>query len=96
VTLTEFLLARIAEDESDVWSFRDSGESGYWTWQRMLAEFQAKRRIVEEHAGGGGPLCEACADGLWNLERTSLPCPTLRLLALPYADHADYREEWRP
>ena len=21
---------------------------------------------------------------------------TLRLLALPYADHSDYREEWRP
>jgi hypothetical protein len=24
------------------------------------------------------------------------PCPTLRLLALPYADHPDYRPEWRP
>ena len=24
------------------------------------------------------------------------PCPTLRLLALPYADHPDYQEEWRP
>lgn len=24
------------------------------------------------------------------------PCPTLRLLALPYADHPDYRDEWRP
>ncbi len=24
------------------------------------------------------------------------PCSTLRLLALPYSDHPDYREEWRP
>lgn len=24
------------------------------------------------------------------------PCPTLRLLALPYADRPGYREEWRP
>lgn len=23
-------------------------------------------------------------------------CPTKRLLALPYADHPDYRQEWRP
>ena len=24
------------------------------------------------------------------------PCPTLRILALPYASRADYRPEWRP
>jgi hypothetical protein len=24
------------------------------------------------------------------------PCQTLRLLALPYADHPDYRPEWKP
>lgn len=24
------------------------------------------------------------------------PCPTLRLLALPHADHPDYREGWKP
>lgn len=24
------------------------------------------------------------------------PCPTLRLLALPYAGHPDYRQEWAP
>lgn len=24
------------------------------------------------------------------------PCTTLRLLALPYADHESYREEWKP
>ncbi|MFE1550590.1 DUF6221 family protein [Streptomyces sp. NPDC058718] len=27
---------------------------------------------------------------------TSDGCRTLRLLALPFADHPDYREEWRP
>jgi uncharacterized protein DUF6221 len=26
----------------------------------------------------------------------SYPCPTLRALAAPYADHPDYRDEWRP
>lgn len=24
------------------------------------------------------------------------PCPTLRSLALPYADREGYRQEWRP
>jgi hypothetical protein len=24
------------------------------------------------------------------------PCDTVLALALPYADHPDYREEWRP
>jgi hypothetical protein len=24
------------------------------------------------------------------------PCETLKLLALPHADHPDYHEEWRP
>lgn len=40
---------------------------------RVLAEVEAKRRIVFEVA-----------------------MPVLALLALPYADHPDYREEWRP
>ncbi|WP_373305012.1 DUF6221 family protein [Streptomyces bluensis] len=26
----------------------------------------------------------------------SRPCPTLRLLALPYADRDGYQESWRP
>jgi hypothetical protein len=108
--LAEFLLARIAEDElwasqASPWATgsRDEGQPiawkrHVWNWSpmRVLDECDAKRRIVEEHAGGGGSICSVCADGMWNLERASLPCQTLRLLALPYADHPDYREEWKP
>lgn len=56
---------------------------------RVLAEVDAKRQIIAEHF----PVdpCDA-HDGVF----TSILCPTLRLLALPYADHPDYREEWRP
>jgi len=54
---------------------------------RVLAECSAKRRIVELG------VCTACAT-------EAQPCDhradTLRLLALPYADHEDYREEWTP
>ena len=33
--------------------------------------------------------CDDPIDALW-------PCDTVRLLALPYADHPDYDESWRP
>ena len=108
MTLTEFLLARIAEEEhvAQQWPLAlDPPPKGHAFWidtaghpvyeprTKVLAECEAKRRIVEIH----GPsdrreydyaLCKRCTDGH--------PCDTLRLLALPYADHPDYREEWRP
>jgi hypothetical protein len=90
VTLTEFLLARIAEDEEDARSvhWEDAGiGSDDPIRSRWLAECEAKRRIVEgmtvtaEVEGGGYEI--ALRDAL-------------RALALPFADHPDYREEWRP
>jgi hypothetical protein len=96
--LTEFLLARIAEDEAaaDRLFFRrelappifagDPPRYGYYTVRdRVLAECEAKRRIVEVAA--------------WLLQdgtRAQLTAhQLLGALALPYADHPDYREEWR-
>lgn len=68
---------------------------------RVLAEVDAKRRIVDWHERQC--TCDPCtADGdeLPNTERSDGgfgdDCPTLRLLALPYADHPDYRSEWAP
>ncbi|SFY52079.1 DUF6221 family protein [Streptomyces sp. F-1] len=69
---------------------------------RVLAEVDAKRRLLAEHelvpAGQGGELgCDICvATPSWGPEVVSGPCTTLRLLALPFADHPDYREAWRP
>lgn len=63
---------------------------------RVLREIDARRRIAEHHdhyrseSIGNGPACFTCGPGLgW-------PCPTLRALALPYADRPGYRAEWRP
>jgi hypothetical protein len=52
---------------------------------RVLAECEAKRRIVER-CGWIGPGAPAyhLAQGI------------LGELVLPYADHAEFREEWRP
>ncbi|MEU8829364.1 DUF6221 family protein [Streptomyces sp900116325] len=74
---------------------------------RVLAEVEAKRQLVKLHgratlrAGGGAQyfatetVCRSCEPNHQFPER-SWPCPTLRLLALPYADHPDYRPEWAP
>jgi len=68
-------------------SRRPSGES------RVFAECKAKRRIVEWAApvltnwpGAAAGARHVSDDGL----------DVLRILALPYADHPDYDEEWRP
>lgn len=85
LTLTDFLLQRIAEDEAEVQNALALHGSGT-TWRlghaldpaRVLAECEAKRRTVE-----------------WLVMEPRDEQP-LRFLALPYADHEDYREEWKP
>ncbi len=101
--LTEFLLACIAEDEAGASSFlhfevRDGIPGNYAIRERVLVECEAKRRVVAEHPIDTdviNPGCRVCdstpEDGVWG----DGPCATLRALALPYADHPDYREEWR-
>jgi hypothetical protein len=76
-----------------------------WNPSRVLAECDAKRRIIIYHdvilvwpSGTTGAKyytgsvrrCASCEDV------KVLPCPTLRYLALPYADRPGYRDEWRP
>ncbi|MCW2950823.1 MAG: hypothetical protein JWN41_1836 [Thermoleophilia bacterium] len=103
MTLTEFLLARIAEDESQARMRIQSGEPKYapvpWgcpSANRVLAECEAKRQIVDEHAdyGSYGKTCQTCSES--DIDNKPWPCPTLRALALPYADHPDCRDEWKP
>lgn len=74
---------------------------------RVLREIEAKRQLVKLHgratlrAGGGAQyfdttiVCRTCEPS-YQFPEMSWPCSTLRLLALPYADHPDYRESWRP
>lgn len=55
----------------------------------VLADVDAKRGILDE-AGRYSPELEHGDNGEWAFDIV------LRLLALPYSDHPDYREEWRP
>ena len=104
-TITQFLLARIAEDEAVVSALDcECGDAASTPDPlpscpaRVLAECAAKRAIVELHVEAvryvsiGRPEveslgCETCAgyDG-----PLTYPCPTLRHLATPYAEHPDY------
>jgi hypothetical protein len=68
---------------------------------RVLAEVDTRRRILGLHAPRGRDdgcvICDAgngscgCMGGDWEY-----PCDTVKLLALTFADHPDYRDEWRP
>jgi hypothetical protein len=88
LTLTEFLLARIAEDEAVARATID--ELAFLgpprTRGRAIADCEAKKRIVERfarHSQSG-------------TSRECRRCDTLRDLASVYADHPDYRAEWKP
>ncbi|MEV0352785.1 DUF6221 family protein [Nonomuraea sp. NPDC050680] len=61
---------------------------------RVLHEIEAKRRILDELAGFVAeaeflPVDEGNAT-------KAMAVGVVRLLALPYADHAAYQEKWRP
>lgn len=141
MTLTEFLVARIAVDEEAALA----AGSGRWkhdgSWYlegvehevvgpdevafthpayinhitrhdpaRVLAECEAKRRIMELHPIYRGPRiqdvgldtdfgCETChtldrVHGGSLIEALGY-CDTLLALASVYSDHQDFREEWR-
>jgi hypothetical protein len=119
LTLADFLLARVAEDEASADELHwDACEHHYgreiggfpcdcWYPERVRRECDAKRRIVELHAPvevyRGRPLvCTVCVqvddggDYVIGAPGDVWPCTTLRALASVFADHPDYREEWRP
>jgi hypothetical protein len=101
--LIEFVLARIAEDEAaalaveaDVW---DQAE-GRWRYRptRVLAECEAKRRIVErwrdltyevEQAESRGDYDAAPVATAFAYEQV------VKVIAAVRADHPDYQEDWR-
>lgn len=70
---------------------------------RVLAEVDAKRRLLTVHqrdtsySFSGCITCDAGDNscGCMGGSAYDYPCETLRVLALPYADHPDYREEWK-
>lgn len=68
---------------------------------RVLAECETKRHIVEIHRrieeAYPDPKSWCCSECSASGEYPSgWPCDTLACLALAYASHDDYRQEWKP
>ena len=65
---------------------------------RVLAEVDAKRRAVAKCAKwlSYGPVGDMDVDRAGDGAYVDAAETMLRLLALPYADHEAYREDWRP
>ncbi len=134
MTITEFLTARLDEDEAGAMStfsvyvrpadggkgvlidhdtnpvlpgaLRGIAMEGDWTEltyshhpspARVLAEVEAKRQIVTTYAAHDDEPMSSDA-GFHNCGDSCVYSAmdwTLRVLALPYASHADYDEAWR-
>lgn len=84
-------------ETDDRQSMRDAAHIALNDPARVLREVEAKRRLLEWHRkptmvefsnGTYRTMGCRCYDG-W-------PCSTMRLLALPFDYHPDYRADWRP
>jgi hypothetical protein len=76
---------RDSDDIGDVQQQEHAMHIARWDPARVLAEVEARRRMVDELAALDG-------DPVNGLAITRM----MHLLALPYAEHPDYRKEWRP
>lgn len=101
MTIVEFLLARLGEDEAEakqlIAAFPSLTAALHGPRQaetstrleigaaRVLLAAQAKRRIVQRLAPHADVENGCRCD----------PCLTLRDLAFPYIGHAEFRDEWR-
>ena len=103
MSLVDFVLARIAEDEEHgrLGDGTDFVPAGYWDNARVLAEVEAKRRLVDWSAPvSGSERVPTDRPGVYDVRPVRHVNEdgedVLRYLAMPYADHPDYLEEWRP
>lgn len=123
LTISEFLLARISEDEAVALRLRDAGFSranvdsdwlevpeqevqGAFTERfdvaRVLAECKGKAGVIGAYRGAvrsRDALLDSGAEAAL-VTSAGMTVAALELalisLTLPYADHPDYRQEWRP
>ena len=110
MTLTEFLTARLDEDEARATAAALRRREGpdatssseldrAFTPARLQAEVEAKRQLVHLAYEATGLDMDKDLDRDVDAREVSgieiVGERMLRALALPYADHADYREAWR-
>jgi hypothetical protein len=86
----------------------DDAHQAHWNPWRVLSSCVAKRLVIAAHRDVGPGLdrradadralkpraCSTC--GQYDEYAIEWPCYTLRVLALDWVEHPDYRLEWRP
>lgn len=99
-TLTEFLLARIAEDEAELGTLmvRDegAGPNGLgWAEVGAISEvlMTSHARALRECQAKRQII--ARYDGCDDCGGSDDPCAALLAIGSVYGDHPDYRDEWR-
>lgn len=78
-------------EPDDAQSMDDANHIARWDPARVLAEIEAKRRILDKHAR----VLEG-DNWAWFAGSESESEWYVRILALPYAGREGWREEWRP
>jgi hypothetical protein len=107
-SITEFLEARIAEDEAQARAVLATVAPDEWEnptkWGNFYAEdvafwdSQTPARILAECVAKRAIVglhkvgADQCDEH--NAMFESIPCPTILALAAVYKDHPDYRQEW--
>ena len=106
MNITEFLAARITEDEAEAQVAKaEFAHGGYGCYgpARVLAECAAKRAIIEQSEAANDldkfqeedrPKWIEEFDGRDFAKAPYLGEQLLRILAAVYKDHPDYQQEW--
>jgi len=95
-------------DQSDHADDADGAHAAHWNPWRVLSSCVAKRLVIAAHRDVGPGLdrraepdrslkahaCSTC--GQYDEYAIEWPCYTLRVLAIDWVEHPDYRLEWRP
>jgi hypothetical protein len=106
MTITEFLEARIDEDEERAtsgwvrlgdtrWETDNYGRN-FLTPSAVLAECAAKRALSSLHSlttYRTQKVCDSCGDW-WDGSPIDYPCDTIKIIAAVYAGHPDYQSDW--
>lgn len=78
-----------------------AGHIAYWDPARVLADIEAKRRLIDLHVNDGSatlPSCAVCDVGSHScgcVGWDEWPCETLKILVQPYSSRPDFNEDWR-
>lgn len=103
VDIVEFLSERIREDEAaarKILSDRAVSESGKWYEHRLLLECEAKKRVIRiVESARQTALATMVSDPFeeesrWIPEAIEWTTRSLKALALPYAEHPDFEQDW--